>query len=148
MSSRHLQDVFKTSSKTSLRRLCKTSSRRLGRRKIFTLKTFWRRLQDQQMFAGLSNSGMFKALVYSEPKKYSEPFQASIWCSVFLIKSDIYKILVHSGVGIFWDGGIFRTLSSIHDEVFYLEPFVTIRYLDFWYIILSRTQSIQNTMNL
>ena len=60
-SSRH---VFKTSSrhvfKTSSRHLCKTSSRRLGRRKIVTLKTCWsrlqdmswRRLQDQQMFAG------------------------------------------------------------------------------------------------
>ena len=53
-SSRH---VFKTSSrhvfKTSWRRLqrnnfssSKTSSRRLGRRKIVTLKTCWRRLQD------------------------------------------------------------------------------------------------------
>ena len=31
----------------------KTSSRRLGRGKIVTLKTCWRRLQDQQMFAGL-----------------------------------------------------------------------------------------------
>ena len=48
---------FKTSSS---RRLCKTSSRCLGRRKIVTLKMFWRRLQDtswrrlqdQQMFAG------------------------------------------------------------------------------------------------
>ena len=46
--------------KTSSRRLCKTSSRRLGRRKIVILKAFWRRsenmswrrLQDQQMFAG------------------------------------------------------------------------------------------------
>ena len=55
---RHLQDVFKTSSK----RLCKTSSRRLGRRKIVALKTCWRRLQDmclqgQQMFAG---EGIFR----------------------------------------------------------------------------------------
>ena len=66
-----LQDVLKTSSrhilKTSWRRLqCnnflsfKTSSRRLGRQKIVMLKTCWRRLQDmswrrledQQMFAG------------------------------------------------------------------------------------------------
>ena len=39
---RCLQDVFKNSS----RRLRKTSSRRLGRRKIVTLKTRWRRLQD------------------------------------------------------------------------------------------------------
>ena len=64
--------VFKTSSrhvlKTSSRRFqrnnflsCKMSSRRLGRRKIVTLKTCWRRLQDMswrrlqdlQMFAGL-----------------------------------------------------------------------------------------------
>ena len=62
--------VFKTSSryvfKTSSRHVFKTSSRRLqrnnfsssktssrkGRSKIVTLKTCWRRLQDQQMFAG------------------------------------------------------------------------------------------------
>ena len=36
---RSLQDVF-------ARRLCKMSSRRLGRRKIVMLKTCWRRLQD------------------------------------------------------------------------------------------------------
>ena len=55
-SSRRFQDVFKT----SLQDVFKTSSRRLGRRKMFTLKTSsrhvlrtcWRRLQDQQMFAG------------------------------------------------------------------------------------------------
>ena len=54
----------KTSSKTSSKRfqdVFKTSSRSLGRRKIVTLKTCWRRvfktssrcLQDQQMFAGM-----------------------------------------------------------------------------------------------
>ena len=37
-----LQEVFKM----SLRRLAITSSRRLGRRKIATLKTCWRRLRD------------------------------------------------------------------------------------------------------
>ena len=61
MSSRHLQDVFSVTIfrlprrlqdvlqevfKTSSKRLCKTSSRRLGRRKIVTLKTCWRRFQD------------------------------------------------------------------------------------------------------
>ena len=65
-----LQDVFKTSSvqqffvfqgvfKMSSRCICKTSSRRLGRRKIVTLKTFWRRLQDQQMFAGVLLTAIF-----------------------------------------------------------------------------------------
>ena len=45
-----LQDVFKTSSrhifKTSSSRIQDVFARRLGRRKIFTLKTFWRRRQD------------------------------------------------------------------------------------------------------
>ena len=50
-SSRCFEDVFKMSSK-HLQDLFKASSRRLGRRKIVTLKTCWRRLQDQQMFAG------------------------------------------------------------------------------------------------
>ena len=57
-SSRHLQEDNFSSSKTSSRRLArglqdifKTSSRRLGIRKTVTLKTCWRRLQDQQMFA-------------------------------------------------------------------------------------------------
>ena len=52
MSSRHLQDM-------SSRRLQEVFSvtifclpRRLEGRKIVTLKTCWRRLQDQQMFAG------------------------------------------------------------------------------------------------
>ena len=49
MSSRIFQDVFKTSSQDVL----KTPSKRLGRRNIFTLKSYWRRLQDQQMFAGV-----------------------------------------------------------------------------------------------
>ena len=59
-SSRH---VFKTSSryvfKTSSRHVFKTSSRRLGRRKIVTLKTCWRRLQDQQIFAGNKLNGPY-----------------------------------------------------------------------------------------
>ena len=38
------QDVFKMS--------CKMCSRRLGRRKIVTLNTCWRQLQEQKMFAG------------------------------------------------------------------------------------------------
>ena len=75
-SSRRLQRNNFSSSKTSSRRLArglenvfKTSSRRLGRRKIVTLKTCWRRLQDmswrrledQQMFAGQGMKlGMFK----------------------------------------------------------------------------------------
>ena len=44
-----LQDVFKD---VFARR--KTSLWRLGRRKIFTLKTCWKRHQDQQMFAGVN----------------------------------------------------------------------------------------------
>ena len=60
MSSRRLQDVFSVTIFHLSRRLWKTSSRRLGRRKIIMLKTCWRRLQDmfsrrlqdQQMFAG------------------------------------------------------------------------------------------------
>ena len=62
MSSRHVfqtssRHVFKTSSgyvfKTSIRRLCKTSSRRL--QDILEDENFlhWRRLEEQQMFAGL-----------------------------------------------------------------------------------------------
>ena len=80
-SSRH---VFKTSSrhvfKTSWRRLqrnnfssSKTSSRRLGRRKIVILKTCWRglqdmssrRLQDQQMFAGVFHPYKVLRCVYN-----------------------------------------------------------------------------------
>ena len=42
---RRLEDVLWEVLKTSSRRLRKTSSRRLGRRKIVMLKTCWRRLQ-------------------------------------------------------------------------------------------------------
>ena len=60
-SSRH---VFKTSSRrlarclldvfaTGLQNVLKTFLRRVGRLKIVTLKTYWRRLEDQQTFAGV-----------------------------------------------------------------------------------------------
>ena len=42
---RHLEDVFKTFCEMPSRHLCKTSSRRLGRREVITLKTCWRRPQ-------------------------------------------------------------------------------------------------------
>ena len=45
MSSRRLEDVFSVNNFSS--------SRRLGRSKIVTLKTCWRRVEDQQMFAGM-----------------------------------------------------------------------------------------------
>ena len=53
---RLLEDVFKTSRKTS--------SRRLGRRKIVMLKTSWRRLEDQQMFAGYCTCDQMKRSSY------------------------------------------------------------------------------------
>ena len=46
MSSRRLARGLENLFKTSSRRLHKTSSRRLGRRKIAMLKKCWRRLQD------------------------------------------------------------------------------------------------------
>ena len=64
--------VFKTSSrhvfKTSLRHVFKMSSRRLGRRKIVTLKTCWRHLQD--MFAGIMQC------------EYTESYSSTLlgWC--------------------------------------------------------------------
>ena len=62
---RCLQHVFKTSYKMSSRLLFKMSSRRLGRRKIVTLKTCGRRLQDQQRFAGIwRNDKLSKMYVY------------------------------------------------------------------------------------
>ena len=46
-SSRRLETFLQGVYQTSSRHICKTSSRRrLGRRKIVTLKTCWRRLQD------------------------------------------------------------------------------------------------------
>ena len=62
MSSRRLQDVF---SLTILR-----LPRRLGRRKIVTLKTSRTRLQDQQMFAGgvlIVNFGQISCIVLMFP---------------------------------------------------------------------------------
>ena len=44
---KRLEDVFG-------RRIANTSWRRLGRRKIVTLKTSWRRLGKQEMFVGIS----------------------------------------------------------------------------------------------
>ena len=52
MYSRRLQDISSRRLQLNNFLSSKTSSRQLGRRKIVTLKTCWRRLQDQQMFAG------------------------------------------------------------------------------------------------
>ena len=60
-----LQDVLKTSSRHVFKTSFKMSSRRLGRRKIVKLKTYWRhlqdmswrRLEDQKMFAGFEPLG-------------------------------------------------------------------------------------------
>ena len=41
--------------------------------------------------------------------------------------------------------------SSVYSELFYSEPFVTIEYLDYWYIQnlnIFKTQDIQNTVSL
>ena len=68
-----------------------------------------------------------------------------LWCSVFSINPDIFRTLVYFRIL------TFRTLSNIYDEVFYLELFVTIAYLDSWYVrnlSMIRTQGIQNTVNL
>ena len=60
------EDVFKT--------FCEMSSRRFQRRKIVTLKTCWRRLQDmswrrledQQMFAGITPISVSWEIVYEK----------------------------------------------------------------------------------
>ena len=70
MSSRSLQRNDFSSSKTS----CKMSSRRLRRNKIVTLKKCWRRLQDQQMFAGVAFQPVFGEKS-REPKSITFSFQ-------------------------------------------------------------------------
>ena len=72
----------------------------------------------------------------------NNPCQACIWCSIFLMKPDIFRILIYSYPG---NCGIFRTLSSVNDKIFNSKP-LSIAYLDCWYIQnlrLFRTQGIQ-----
>ena len=90
-------------------------------------------------------SGIFRTLVYLEPGEYSEPCQASV---MHHFLNELWHI---QNPHIFWNHGISRTLSSTYDEKLYSEPFVTIAYLDFWYIqnlSIFRTQDIQNTVNV
>ena len=42
------------------------------------------------------NPGIFRTLVYTKPEEYSVPCQASIWCSVSLMKPDIFTTLIYS----------------------------------------------------
>ena len=73
MSSRHLQDMSaRHLHDMSSRRLQDMSSRRLGRRKIVTLKTCWRRLQDQQMFAGIERAYKFLPQIYHCSTKWTD----------------------------------------------------------------------------
>ena len=61
----------------------------------------------ERLFRTLCIPGIFRTLVYLEPEEYSETFLASIMqCFA----------------------------KHMYDEVFYLEPFVTLTYSDFWYI--------------
>ena len=72
---RSLKDIFKTSSRRLARcpqDVLKMSSRRLWRHKIVTLKTCWRQLQDQQMFAGTF-------LIGSKYLYFSYKLHASFW---------------------------------------------------------------------
>ena len=81
---RRLQDVFKTFS----RRIFKTSWRLLGRRKIVTPKTCWRRLEDQQMFAGL--------VQFNKREKYpwkSVPLQACNFTEATLLQGCFSRFL-------------------------------------------------------
>ena len=81
----------------------------------------------------LCNPGIFRILVYSEPEEYSEPCQASIM-----------QRFLNENTGVF-------TMWHIYDGVFYLEPSVTMTYLDSWYIQNLRifsTQDIKDTVNL
>ena len=87
---------------------------------------------------------MFRTLVYLEPGEYSELCQASM---MYRFLNELWHFQNHR---IFWNRGISRILSNTYDEKFYSEPFVTIAYLDFWYIQnlnIFRTQDIQNTVN-
>ena len=95
MSSRRLQRNNFSSSKTSSRLLqhvfktfCKTSSRRLGRRKIVMLKTCWRRLQDQYMFAGIYPH-FYNRLFFPELNLYKT--QSSTITEINKYKKNHYK---------------------------------------------------------
>ena len=90
------------------------------------------------------NPGTFRSLVYLEPGEYSEPCQVSM---TYRFLNELWLI---QNPRIYWNRGISRTLPNNYDEKLYLEPFVTIAYLDFWYIqnlSIFRTQDIQNTVN-
>ena len=70
-----LQDVFKTCLQRNNFSSSKASSRCLWRRKIVTLKTCWRRRQDQEMFAGefflkMSNFHWFIWIKHQHALKY------------------------------------------------------------------------------
>ena len=73
----------------------------------------------QHLLRPLSNPGIFKILVYSEPEQYSEPCQT---CNVFLLNPG--------------------------DEVFYSEPFVTSDTFKTLAYSELKSYKTQNTVNL
>ena len=50
----------------------------------------------QHFLRALCNPGIFRTLVYEKPEELSELCQTSIWCSVFLMKPDIFSTLIYS----------------------------------------------------
>ena len=73
----------------------------------------------QHLLRTLSNPGIFKILVYSEPEEYSEPCQK---CNVFLLNP--------------------------RDQVFYSEPFVTSDTFKTLAYSELKSYKTQNTVNL
>ena len=101
MSSRRLQDMSSRRLQDVLRDVFKTFSRRLGRRKIVTLKTCWRRLQDMP-WRGLQDILKTSKCLLGYYSVFIDPF----WNVLFYKK----VIVLHHGD----DNFIFWHLYQIH----------------------------------
>ena len=74
-----------------------------------------------------------------------------LWCSVFLINPDIFRTLVYFGTLTYFETVVYSEPCKVYDDVFYLEPFVTIAYLDSWCIktlAYSELKALKNRESL
>ena len=65
---------------------------------VQNLRNFWNPAKHLRYIIFLRTfcKNLLNLSVYAEPEEQSEPCQACIWCSVFLMKPDIFRTLIYS----------------------------------------------------
>ena len=65
-------------------------------------------------FYAVCNQNIFRNIVYSEPEKYSETCQASIWRSVFLMNRSILRTIIYSEPLVYFETMVYSEFCQIY----------------------------------